>query len=261
MGLFDRILGLGRAGRDDSTVENAGGGFARERAPAPRFRSPDGEDSGPEIEAQAKPDVESPAASEPEEATRPEERELPPGEFAVFLSDMGATPVSPEESALALRDATIAELRSSLAALRPLGDRLAEVEKVRMGLEAELDEARLEVERLTEEHQAEVAALSEEHDRLVRNSTRLEERVEKLRAKFNKRDRVATERWHQMRALQQERRELKAELKEARRSPVDLANGRPPGRSSDLATLFGSEANDAVPDPPVAPDESRPMRS
>ena len=185
-----------------------------------------------------------------------------PTEFDVFLSDMCATPVSPHEAELALRDATITELKRNLAALRPLGDKLAEAEKARLALEAQLAEVREELadalgapDATAESSASEIDALRSgseallaERDKAQRGRERAETRLAKLREKFKKRDRVATERWHQIRALQQERRELRDSLKQAERSggksdavgdsPIDLAGSRPPAPAPDLARLF-----------------------
>jgi len=228
LGLFSRWLAFGRAPRGEAAEAGEGDGAARERAPAPRFRE-----------------------SEPEP---------PLGEFDVFLADMGATPVAPEVSKLAVRDATIAELRESLEKLRPLGDQLAATERARLTLSAELDEARAEVARLEEEHRAQIDVLETELGKVERARGRLEERVTKLRAKFTRRDRVASERWHQIRELKKERRELRERLEvlqnERRPSPVDLA-GPPPARPApDLRSLFAPEgqAEEVREAPPAARD-------
>jgi hypothetical protein len=66
----------------------------------------------------------------------------PTDEFADMLGELGAEPVSAVESALAVRDATIAELRARLADLSGLGERLAATERERLRLQTELAAAR-----------------------------------------------------------------------------------------------------------------------
>ena len=258
-------------------------GAARERAPAPRFRlapGPPGDESetpGQVVDADEGSRGDAPGVLEGEVVTTPPdaapdeshedsagpdavedvplpiEAEALANEFDDFLADMGAEPVDPEESALAIKDATIEELQRNLERLRPLGDQLAEIEKARLALESELAEARLELARVHEEHHAELSAVLAERDKLERARARLEERVSKTREKFAKRDRVATERWHQIRALQQERRRLKDALKQLQRSPVDLGSGNAQGERPNLSGLF-DPASESGPERPRTPE-------
>lgn len=168
-------------------------------------------------------------------------------EFGDLMAGVGATPVSAEESAVAIREATIAELKKSLADLRPLGDRLAEIEKERMALEARVAEAREELAQTVEAQRAELAELENALATAERTKARLDDQLTRLRAKHKDRDRIATERWHEIRALKRERKALEAELKRERRSPVDLANESQQGapQRASLASLFGPPTDDA----------------
>ena len=199
-----------------------------------------------EAEAKGAPgglDPSAPGSSESSESSGPfaalDERAPGWNEFAVFLSDLEATPVSAEESALAIRDATIAELRLNLAQLRPLGDRLAETEKQRLALADELEGIQSEVERLRA-LEAELRGLPEELEGERRVREKLEARVARLTEKYHKRDRLATERWHKLRTLRREQKALIAELKEERRSPVDLksSSASAPPSNVSLVKLF-----------------------
>lgn len=134
-------------------------------------------------------------------------------DFGDFMADLGATPVSADESVLAIRDATIEELRRNLQALRPLGDQLAETEKARLALESQLAEQRVEEAHSVEAHHAELTKLAARCRRAEAGREKVEERLRKLRAKFDRRDEVATERWHKIRAMQQELKALRAEVK------------------------------------------------
>lgn len=135
-------------------------------------------------------------------------------DFGDLMADLGATPVSAEDSALAIRDATIRELRSNLAGLRSLGDQLAETEKARLALESQLAEQHVELAHTVEQHHAEQTKAAAGQRKVEAGRERAEDRLRRLRGKFGQRDRMATERWHKIRALQQELKALRAELKQ-----------------------------------------------
>lgn len=140
---------------------------------------------------------------EPESIAKPAE---PPSEFESFLDDLGAEPPA-ADSELSLKDTTIAELTARLKDLQDLGDRLAATEQERLrGLEriAEL-EARLEEApgpSTDSKLEAQVAKLTRARDRET-------ERLDRMRAKYEERKRVAAERWRELLELKRELKVLR----------------------------------------------------
>ena len=190
----------------------------------------------------------STGANEATPDTGPDEAELPAVEadatlpmqdeedgFGDLLSGLGAEVSEPgEDNALALKDATIEALQGQLLDLQRLGDELAATERARLAaletiaeLQRELSDAR---DRIEELETAESSTSTEGQDELRAKIDRLRERLrereaisrrhyerlEKLRVRFDERDRVASERWHLIHALTKEKRELEEALEKLR---------------------------------------------
>jgi chromosome segregation ATPase len=153
-------------------------------------------------------------------------------EFRDLLDGVGAEPVEDEHARqLLLRDATISELRASLAQLQPLGEELALSEKGRMTAEQEvaalrsrIDAMRAEAEAAAERKEAQptptqagTTSLREALKQETRRSEGLRKRLETTNAKLEERRSVAAERWRELCGLRSERTGLARELKAARR--------------------------------------------
>jgi chromosome segregation ATPase len=148
-------------------------------------------------------DVEEPRAPLPAEPA-------PGAEFADLQSLLGAEPSAVEP--IHLRDMEVAELRTMLTRLQPMGDELARMERTRVGLErrcAELEEsltavtAELEESRLAKEPDATKRELRlqrrlEEREGVL---ARERERLAEARRKRDERNKVASDRWREIHAL------------------------------------------------------------
>ena len=116
-------------------------------------------------------------------------------EFADLLAGIGARPAQPDGAGL--QDATIAALQEMLADLRPLGDRLAQVEQELLRLRAALGEREEELRRGAAERATLQRKLRERESVLARERKRLEQ----TRKKLAERQQVAAERWRELRSL------------------------------------------------------------
>lgn len=127
-------------------------------------------------------------------------------EFENLLADLGAQTPPQDTAQLDLKDVTIAELRTMLEALRPLGDRLAEVERQRL-------EAQARIEALELAHDAgAIARLANEVQRLKRALAVADRAAARTQKKLAERQRIAGERWRELRSLRAERSRLYREL-------------------------------------------------
>ena len=146
-----------------------------------------------------RPAEDAPAAVEPAEGF---------GEFEDMLDALGATAPEPGEDArLAARDATIAELQTMLAGLRPLGEQLAATERARLAAEARLAELEAsQAKALVRKLGAREAVLARERERHAATREKLAER-----------QRVAADRWREVQGLRAAKRRLERELQEERR--------------------------------------------
>ena len=169
---------------------------------------------------------ETPAA--PQASSALEDAPQVDAEFADMLADLGAEPSEPaaplpgqaseaadpaasEDPSGDLRDLELAELRSMLAKLQPLGDELARVEQERLsGLEregelvAELERAREELRVERRERRALERRLRQREGVLARER----KRHAQTREKYEQRRAQAIERWHQLREARNRLREL-----------------------------------------------------
>ncbi len=148
------------------------------------------------------------------------EEEVDP-EFGALLADLNVEETDaqpdPMESKLRLANATIDELRTNLANLQPLGDLFAEAENARLELLAELEGTRDRRPRAATASNDAERELAQTHKELAERDRRiatLTERVKRLRGRFDERDRVATDRWHELVRL---RKELRAARRSASR--------------------------------------------
>jgi len=155
-------------------------------------------------------------------------------EFGDLLEGLGSEPAPLDTaSALALKDATITELRRNLDQLSALGRELADATRWRATAEASLGslssrcadlEARLDAPRPAEREAHEdharaaegVAELEAELRKREAATSRLEERLEKMRAKYEERHKLAADRWREIQSLRRTRRDLERELEHER---------------------------------------------
>ena len=167
------------------------------------------------------------------DATGFENGELPLdfSEFALLMEGPQTLAASASERALA--NATIAGLQGMLARLRPLGARLAEVDAARLAAETALHEMRAELAACQLEL-AEQARLVTSLRRRLREKKLVIERErrrhKKTRARVGERQRLATQRWLELRRERARAGRLERELAkertrwEAVRAPLcDLA--------------------------------------
>lgn len=175
--------------------------------------------------------------SAPTESTEPDE-------FAELLEAIGSTASDDSAEAavrtqLALRDATIAELREMLTRLRGIGDRLARTEQERIRLvdriaalealrAAEAEEALCAAERSQEALERLELKLSEREGVLARER----ERHAATREKLAEQKRIAAERWHELTHLRSETRRLETALDAVDEVPPALPSANP-GRRAD----------------------------
>ena len=147
-------------------------------------------------------------------------------EFASLQSAIGAEPgAGGEADRSALKDLAIAGLQQSLAELQPLGELLARSEGLRIEAERELARTRAELDmalvrecasgdagaKLAEaEKRAQALSGELRAERTAR--VRAEERGLKAREKAAERQKVAAERWRDLRAARAEVRKLEREL-------------------------------------------------
>jgi hypothetical protein len=127
-------------------------------------------------------------------------------EFADLLDAIGAidSDHGPGDQ-LALRDATIAELRGMLVNLRGIGDTLAWTEQERLRLLARV----AELERAAAVRDARAARRERELVSRQALVARERKRHAATRAKLAERERVAAERWRELQALRRELRRLR----------------------------------------------------
>jgi len=127
-------------------------------------------------------------------------------EFESLLSDLGSESPTRSSPALDLKDVTIAELSAMLEALRPLGDRLAEVERQRL-------EALARIEALERARDADsTARLTLEVRRLKSALAHSDQTLARTKKKLAERQHIAGERWRELRSLRAERSRLHREL-------------------------------------------------
>jgi len=156
-------------------------------------------------------------------------------EFGSFLADMGAEPVTPEESTLAIKDATIAELQRNLAHLRPLGDRLAETERARLALVDEVAQLREQLEQV----RAECAERDRKLERSERKLKTSAERLKRMRTKFEERKRVVADRWFEIVELRKEKKQLARRAQET--TPSILVQRERSPREHSMAWLLAPD--------------------
>lgn len=127
-------------------------------------------------------------------------------EFEALLADLGSETPERNATALDLKDVTIAELSAMLEALRPLGDRLAEAEQQRL-------EALARIEALERAQDTETSAcLEREVERLNAALAHAGKTLARTKQKLAERQRIAGERWRELRSLRAERSRLHREL-------------------------------------------------
>ena len=201
----------------------------------------------------------------PSEAHMPSDAHMPSEgqemDFGDFLSELGATPVeASEESALALKEATISALEQQLRDLRGLGDELARTERARLAAVArgdelerrllELEQERAQAERLRASPSAAECGQEsvsqpepESHGRLQAQIDRLQKRLDereqvhrrtagrlgRMRLKCAERHATAADRWRLIQSLRREKRELAARLAAAREPGPE--RGQAPGQA------------------------------
>lgn len=146
-------------------------------------------------------------------------------EFDDLLETLEAEVGAPTvESTLALREAEIVELRSTLAALRPLGDQLAEVEKKHLAEEARHRRELAELRALVEEAHAEAVAreaeraakleeLRGERDVLHESHRRLQRRLRRVPADLRRAGEIIAERELSLKIAKGEARSRDRELR------------------------------------------------
>lgn len=146
---------------------------------------------------------------------RPEDDDEANEGFHDLLAELGSVTGEGQEgeweAQLRLAEATIDELRENLHRLQPLGEQLAEAEKARLDLLEELESARPAPEPPASDVKALQAELSAARKLSARKEKRiatLTERIQRLRTRFDDRDRTASERWHELVRLRRENREL-----------------------------------------------------
>ena len=163
------------------------------------------------------------------------------GEFEEMLDELGAVAPEPDEDArLAAKDATIDELQTMLAGLRPLGQQLAESERAR--LEAE--------RRLAEPESSPAKALLRKLRARESVLSRERERHAATREKLAERRRVAAARGREILGLRSATRRLERALEHERRRfdavrPALPAAAVPPENAA-RAPSETSKANVAV---------------
>lgn len=163
----------------------------------------------------------------------------PVTEFGNLLESLDAVlPAVDESPVLALKDATIQELQRMLAQLRPVGDKLAETEKLRLAAVAqieELEDERDSTQKAVYQLRVENGRLRSElakHERRIEEKAaalvRVNERLIKVRERFDERRKTAGERWREILELRGQKRNLERELAKERERAGRAQRATPP---------------------------------